>query len=120
MTTDSVLDEIPSEEVDINGTTWTRDEYDTDSYQWTRPMGDDEYGWDPEADDISLVGTDVPIRAVELQPANDQWQVTASETAGPDYHRPGFTELISSEFSFETPSLEEAADKVKEYMTQLS
>lgn len=58
-------------------------------------------------DDVSLVGTDVPIRVVQLQYLDGEWQVTASETAGPGYHRPGFTELISGEFSYTTSELDE-------------
>jgi hypothetical protein len=29
---------LPAESVAVNGRTWEREEFDTDSYQWIRPM----------------------------------------------------------------------------------
>ncbi|EJN57560.1 hypothetical protein HSB1_39210 [Halogranum salarium B-1] len=81
-------------------------------------MDDDEYDWNP--DDVSVVGTDVPIRVVQLQYFDQEWQVTASETAGPEYHRPGFTELISREFSYTTSDFDDAVQKVRDFIRDLS
>lgn len=104
----------------MNGQTWEREEFDTDSYQWVRPMREDEYDWNPEEDDISIVGADSPVRIVQIQNRNGEWQVSASETAGPNYHRPGFTELISSEFSFSSSDFDEAVETVREFLNRLS
>ena len=110
--------ELPPEEIAVSNRTWRRDNFDTYGYQWARPMEDDEYDWNP--DDVSLVGTDVPIRVVQLQYLDGEWEVTASETAGPEYHRPGFTELISGEFSYATSDLDDAVQKVEEFIRDLS
>ncbi len=114
------IEDLPPEEVTVNGKTWQRENFDTDSYQWTRPMDDDEYDWDPDEDDVSLQGTDVPIRAVTVQFLNGEWQVQGAETAGPSYHRPGFTELISSEYSASFDDPGEAFDAVEEFIERLS
>lgn len=112
------LDDIPGEVVETNGKTWEREKYDSDSFQWVRELNRDEYDWD--ADDVSLVGTDVPIRVVSLQFDGGEWFVEGAETAGPDYHRPGFTELIGGEFSASFTNLEDAVDEVLEYIHRLS
>lgn len=110
--------ELPPEEVTVSKKTWRRDKFDTDGYQWTRPMDDDEYGWNP--DDVSLVGTDVPVQVIQLQFIAGEWQVTASETAGPEYHRPGFTELIGGDFSYITSDFDDAIQKVRDFIRELS
>lgn len=120
MAPDYVVEDLPGETITVNGKTWEREKFDTDSYQWTRPMEDDEYDWDPEEDDISLVGTDVPIRAVSVQFINGEWTVEAAETAGPNYHRPGFTELISSEYSETYEEAEPAFEAVEKFIKRLS
>ncbi|MFC7018371.1 MULTISPECIES: hypothetical protein [Haloarcula] len=114
--------DLPSETLSINSRTWRREKFDRDGYQWIREMDDDEYDWNPETDDVSLVGTDTPIRAVNLQFLDGEWHVEGAETAGPDYHRPGFTETISSDFSASVPegSEAEAFEKVKEFARRLS
>ncbi|UVE51973.1 hypothetical protein KU306_16755 (plasmid) [Haloferax larsenii] len=117
MPTEDDLD-FPPQSIEKNGYHWERAKLDKNSYQWVREMSDDEYSWDLE--DVSLVGTDVPIRAVSLQSLDGEWQVEASETAGPDYHRPGFTELISAEFSHSTSDLAEARNIVHQFINQLS
>lgn len=114
------LEDLPPEELTVNGKTWQREKFDTDSFQWTRPLDDEEYDWDPEEDDVSLQGTDVPIRAVTVQYLNGEWQVQGAETAGPSYHRPGFTELISSDYSASFDDAEEAFDTVRDFIEQLS
>lgn len=114
------VDDLPPKEITVNGKEWQREKFDTDSYQWVRPMDDDEYGWDPEEDDVSLQGTDAPIRAVTIQHLNGEWQVQGAETAGPSYHRPGFTELISSEYSASFDDVDEAFDAVQEFIMRLS
>lgn len=114
------VEDLPPETVTEKGKTWEREEFDRDSYQWVRPMKDEEYDWDPEEDDVSLVGTEVPIRVVSVQFRNGEWHVEASETAGPNYHRPGFTELISSEYSKSTEDAEEAFETVSEFIRRLS
>ncbi|MFB6227980.1 MAG: hypothetical protein ABEH88_05265 [Halobacteriales archaeon] len=83
-------------------------------------MHDDEYDWDPDEDDIWVVGADAPIRAVDLQYRAREWHITATETAGPDYHRPGYTEQISSAFSVSTSDVEEARETVHEFIQQLT
>ena len=110
--------DLPPESVSIKGRMWERDRFDTASYQWIRPMEADEYDWEPE--DVPLVGTDVPIRSVELQYFMDEWHITGSETAGPEYHRPGFTELIGSDWAYSTKDFDEAIEKVHEFIKQLS
>lgn len=110
--------ELPPESITIDGKTWTREKFDTASYQWVRPMRESEFDWDPE--NVSLVGTEEPIRVVELQYRDEVWNVSAAETAGPEYHRPGFTELISGDYTFQTRELQGAADKVREFVKQLS
>lgn len=112
--------DLPPAKVTENGRTWEREKFDRDSYQWVRPMGDDEYEWDPEKDNVSLVGTDVPIRLVSVQYISGEWQVQGAETAGPDYHRPGFTEVINSEFSDSFDEAEEAFGTVREFIKKLS
>lgn len=109
---------LPPQSIEENDHRWERTKFDKDSYQWVRAMSDDEYSWDLE--DVSLVGTDVPIRVVSLQFLDGKWYVEASETAGPDYHRPGFTELISSEFSHSTVNLAEAREVVHQFVKRLS
>lgn len=78
-----------------------------------------EYNWDVEEDDISLVGTDVPIRVVSIQ-YNNNWVVEGAETAGPKYHRPGFTELISSEYVDTFDNSEEAFEAIRIFIKELS
>jgi hypothetical protein len=118
MTTDYVEDDLPGETITVNDTTWHREKFDTDGYQWVREMRDDEYDWDRAA--VSLVGTDVPIRVVSLQFLGGEWAVEGSETAGPNYHRPGFTELISSEYTETFEDAESAFRAVEEYVQELS
>jgi len=110
--------DLPPEEVTVLDKTWQREKFDRDGYQWTRVMDDDEYSWD--SDEVSLVGTDTPIQLVQLQYLNGVWQVTASETAGPEYHRPGFTELIGEKYSYETSKLNDAVEKANQFMNNLS
>jgi len=110
--------DIPSEEVEQGGHSWTRHRVGDHGFQWVRTMKRDEYNWDP--DEVSLVGVDKPIRAVSLQRLDGTWVVEGAETAGPDYHRPGFTELIGSDFSYSTDDLEDATDKIQEFICQLS
>ena len=113
-------DMLPSDTISIGGKTWVREEVDQNTFQWVRELEDDEYGWDPETDEVTLVGTEVPIRAVSLQKLDDQWHVEAAETAGPEYHRPGFTELISSDYAYSSTDLEKAADRVRVFIERLS
>ena len=110
-------DLIPSEDLEANGREWAYEKVDANIYHWSRRLDEDEYDWD--VSDVELVGTDVPIRVVSLQ-LQDQWSVTGLETAGPAYHRPGFTEAISSEYIYSTNSLEDAVDILREYIQDLS
>jgi hypothetical protein len=112
--------DIPPDEISIDGHVWTREEFDADSFQWTRKLDDEEYDWDPDEDDIVLVGTDDPIRTVILEYWDGEWDISGSETAGPDYHRPGYTEVISSEYSASKEEFDEAVNVVEEYIRQLS
>ena len=114
------IDDLPPQEVTVNGRMWTREKVDTDHFQWVRPMDETEYDWDAEEDDVSLVGVDVPIRAVSLQNQSGMWHVEAAETAGPSYHRPGFTELISSDFSKSYDRAEDASEAVTRFINRLS
>lgn len=110
--------DLPPESISIHGETWHREKLDTASYQWVRPMKRSEFDW--EIEKVSLVGTDEPVRVVELQYLNGVWSISAAETAGPEYHRPGFTELISNDYTFETENLELAAEKIQEFIKRLS
>jgi hypothetical protein len=83
-------------------------------------MDKEEYDWDPNADDVSLIGMEVPIRLVELHYRDEEWYVSAPETAEPDYHCPGYTEFISSDFSHTTTDFNEAAAKVHDFTDRLS
>jgi hypothetical protein len=66
-------------------------------------MEDDECNWAPEEDNVNIVGGDTPMRTIELSPNSDRgWHVSASGAGGPNYHHPGYTELVSSDFSFKT------------------
>lgn len=111
---------LPPDTISIGEKTWERKEIDQNTFQWVRELTDDEYDWDPETDDVTLHGTEVPIRAVSLQKLDDEWHVEGAETAGPEYHRPGFTELISSEYAYSTSDLEKAADQVQQFLERLS
>jgi hypothetical protein len=111
---------LPPESISVDGVTWTRKEVDTGLFQWSRPMRDEEYDWDPKKEDISLVGTDVPVRVVELQSLDGEWYVSGAETAGPEYHRPGFTEPIGPEFSESTDRFDEAVELVTDFVKKLS
>ncbi|KTG16557.1 hypothetical protein [Haloferax profundi] len=110
--------DLPPETVEENSRTWKRTKLDAHSFQWVRPMDPDEYEWD--ADEISLVGVDEPSRVVSLQFIDGQWYIEGAETAGPDYHRPGFTEVIGGEYSVSTDDLQKATDKVRKFIRQLS
>lgn len=114
--------DLPSETLSVNGRTWRRENFDRDGFQWIREMDDDEYDWDPEIDEVSLVGTNTPIRIVSIQFYQSEWHVEGAETAGPNYHRPGFTEVIGSEFiaSFPEGSEAKAFSKIEEFIHQLS
>lgn len=120
MATEHDTADLPPESIEVYGHTWKRETYDTDSFQWLRPMHDDEYDWDPEEDGIRVVGADVPIRAVDVQYRDREWHITAAETAGPEYHRPGYTEQISSEFSVSTLDVDEASETVHDFIQQLT
>lgn len=118
MTEDYDKENLPAETVTVDGKTWKREKFETDGYQWVREMDEDEYGWD--TDDVSLVDTDVPIRVVAVQHYGQEWTVDASETAGPNYHRPGFTELISSEYSETFENASDAFETVERFIEELS
>ncbi len=109
---------LPPNKIEANGRTWRRENFDSHGYQWVRPMNDEEYNWDPN--EVELIDTDSPIRVVELMYNGDKWQVSALETAGPNYHRPGFTELISSDFSKSNSDFEEAISAVETFIKKLS
>lgn len=110
--------DLPPEEVTVSDKTWRRKQFDTAGYQWARPMNADEYDWD--LNDVSLVGTDEPIRVVELQYLDEEWHVSASETAGPESHRPGFTEPIGGSFDYATPEFKDAVSKVRDFIDNLT
>ena len=110
--------DLPAETIEVNGHVWTRNKYDKDAYQWVRELDEDEYNWD--ASEVNIVGADVPMRIVSLQLQNDEWHVEGAETGGPNYHRPGFTELISSEFADTFSDADNAFDAVHDYIERLS
>ena len=70
-------------------------------------MDDGEYDWAPDA-----------CRHPQLH--DDTWQVEAAETAGPNYHRPGYTGLISSDYLITTDDETEAFNAVRMFIDQLS
>lgn len=112
--------ELPPERITENGRTWEREKFDQDSYQWMRPLEDDEYDWDSVEDDVSLLGTDVPIRVVTVQYTDGEWTVQGAETAGPNYHRPGFTEVISSDYVVTFDAAEKAFEAIRSFIKELS
>ena len=113
-------EDLPPAAVEIGELRWEREEPDKNTYQWVRPLEDAELDWNPDADGVDLVGTEVPIRVVTLQKMGEEWSVEAAETAGPNYHRPGFTEVISSEYSFSTEDFGEAVTRTREFIQRLS
>jgi len=110
-------DLIPSHTLESNGREWSYEKFDTRTHQWTRRLDEEEISWD--VSNVDLVGTDIPVRVVSLE-LHDKWTVQVLETAGPDHHRPGFTETISSEFVFSTEDLREAVETVEEFVARLS
>lgn len=111
-------DDLPDHTLVVNSHTWRREHFDTDGYQWIRELDEGEYEWDRS--EVDLVSTDVPIQVVSLQHRGGQWHVEAAETAGPDYHRPGFTELIGSDYHKTVDDAETAFDEVRSFIEQLS
>lgn len=118
MTADYSEEDLPPEEITVNGKQWRREKFETDGFQWVRELHSDEYDW--SSDEVSLIGTDVPIRVVSLQRHGGEWSVEGAETAGPDYHRPGFTELISEEYSERFENAEAAFQSVERFVHDLS
>ena len=112
------LDDLPPDTIEVNEHVWTREKFDTDSFQWMRELDEHEYDWD--ADEVDIVGADVPMRIVSLQLLNDEWHVEGAETGGPAYHRPGFTELISGEFADTFTGAGSAIDAVHADIERLS
>jgi len=106
--------------IERNEKTWSLTQYDTGCYQWIRELDDNEYDWDPEEDDISIIGFDTPCRTVNIRFENGTFTITGNETAGPNYHRPGYTELISSEFSETADNTNEAMKRVLNMIERLS
>ena len=83
-----------------------------------RELDEHEFNWD--ASEVNIVGADAPMRIVSLQLHNDEWHVEGAETGGPNYHRPGFTELISSEFADTFSDADNAFNAVHDYIERLS
>lgn len=110
--------DLPAKTVEVNGCVWEREQFDTDAFQWMREMDEDEYDWD--RDEVDVVGGGEPIRMVTLQLLDDTWEIQGCETGGPNYHRPGFCEVISSEFSASVETVEEAHDEVMNIIERLS
>lgn len=110
-------DSIPTDDIEVNGREWTYESVDSRAHRWSRLLDEDEYEWN--ADDVDVVGSEGPVRIVSLE-LHDEWTVEGLETAGPDYHRPGFTETISSDYVYTTDDLEEAVGKMKEFIEKLS
>ena len=108
---------IPTHDVEINGQKWTYESIGSYSHQWSRPLREDEFDWN--SDEVEIVGRDGPVRVVSLE-RHDEWTVEGLETAGPDYHRAGFTENISSDYIYTTENVKEAVEMVKEFLHDLS
>ncbi|RDZ65344.1 hypothetical protein C5B90_02975 [Haloferax sp. Atlit-12N] len=108
---------IPSDTLESMTREWSYEKVDSRTHQWSRPLDRDEIDWD--ISNVDLVGTDVPVRIVSLE-YHEQWSIHGLETAGPDNHRPGFIETISSEYVTSADSLEEAVKIVREFVEQLS
>jgi hypothetical protein len=111
---------LPGERVEIDGTVWEREQVSDYRYQWVQELDADQYDWDPDADDVSLVGVDTPVRVLSLEIREFGWFIQALETAGPNYHRPGYTEPIGSEFAQETTSAASALETIEQYLGTLS
>jgi hypothetical protein len=110
--------DLPPETVEVDGRVWKREQFDSDAYQWMREMEPDEYDWNKE--EVDIVGGGEPVRMVTLQFLDGGWEIQGSETAGPKYHRPGFCELISSEYAATFDDLDAASEKVEEFLRDLS
>lgn len=89
--------DLSTDEIELNGHVWKRDRHDTDAYQWMREMNEEEYDWDRNKIDRLIGGT--LIRMVTLWLVDKRWEIQACETAGPQYHRSGFCEVMSSEYT---------------------
>lgn len=111
---------LPGECVEIGGTVWEREQPSAHRYRWVQELDPDQYDWDSDEDDVSLVGVETPIRAVSLDTSNAEWMVQAMETAGPNYYRPGYTEPIGSKFTEETDRAEVALATIEQYLETLS
>lgn len=118
MSAEYAEEDLPEETIVVNGRSWQREHFDTDGYQWIRELDDSEYDWDRS--EVDLIGTNVPIQVVSLQHRGSQWHIEAAETAGPEYHRPGFTELIGSEYHTTVDDAEAAFDEVRSLVKRLS
>lgn len=114
------MSDVPDSRVTFSGQTWERENYDTDAYQWVRPMDDSEYDWD--ADDVSFVGRSEPSRIVSLSyhDYDEEWDVSAAETMGPTGGRPGYTDVISSQYQRRFDNIDDAVDKVVDFLRELS
>lgn len=115
-----LLEGIPAEHVEIEGAVWERERLHSQRFRWVQPLDGGQIDWDPDEDDVSLVGTDTPIRVVTLTKRDRGWHVEALETAGPKYHRPGYTELISGDHAASATDPEEAVEAVERFLEELS
>jgi hypothetical protein len=111
---------LPGERVVISGAVWELEQVSDHRYQWVQKLDADQYDWDPDAGDVSLVGVDTPVRVVSLEIREFGWVVQGLETAGPNYHRPGYTEPIGSEFTEETTSAASTLETIEQYLDTLS
>lgn len=92
--------------------------YITDAFQWSREMDEDEYSWNKH--EIDIIGSDEPMRMVTLQLFDEAWQIQGCETGGPKYHRAGFCEVISNEYTATVMSVDSAYDSVMDIIERLS
>lgn len=106
--------------ITAGGRTFHREEFDTDSYNWTYTMEDapEDYDWD--SDELDPAGSDSPMLGVELRYWDGEWQVRGFETVGPEGPvRPGFSEPIGSEYDSSFDELDDALDEVEALATRL-
>lgn len=83
-------------------------------------MDEDEFDWNREG--VPLVEIDNPVRVASSQSNGGCWYIEGLETAGPNYHRPGFTEVIAERYVERVPESEEEAalQAVMDFIRSLS
>jgi hypothetical protein len=117
---DRLRNGLPSEAVEIEGSSWERVDGGEHRYEWVHALDADQYDWDPEQADVTCVDYDTPVRMVSLEIRDAEWRVTALETTGPDGFQPGLAEPIGSDFTAKGTDAEAALETIEQYLELLS